>query len=187
MALPIGDQETVISGATQQKLGAKLGFVDRNALAESEASLDGVRQVARTSTMLVFDAPAIMRLDKKNKNVTQRHAILVSPTTGKLSTLVWIIEPGEEGAPRLTEPLAHLLPENCEEDRQIVVDSSQFNFGIPSKQAFALVALPAGEETPIGEAWRNLAVSQFKEATDVVKLEQALRAAIGWNKEVTAR
>jgi hypothetical protein len=187
LALPIDDIETVVTAATQDKLGAKLGFVDRNALSESEGSLNGVKQVARTSTMLVFDAPSIMRLDKKNRNVTQRHALLASPTTGKLATVVWVVDEDANGAPVLIDPVAHLLPENCEDDRQIFVDAAQFNFGIPSKQAFALVKLPDGDDVPIDVNWRNLAVSQFKESTDVVKLEQALRAAIGWNKEVTRR
>jgi len=187
MALPIGGKETVISSATQQALGAKLGFVDRNALAETETSLHGVRQVARTGTMLVFDAPSIMRLDKKNRSVTQRHAILVSPNTGKLATLVWILEPGEEGALRLVDDDARLLPESCEDDRKIYIDAAQFSFGIPNKQAFALVSLPEGDSIPIAESWRNLAVSKFQESADAVSLEQALRAALGWNKEVTQR
>jgi hypothetical protein len=187
LALPINDIETVITPSTQEKLGAKLGFVDRNALSESEGSLNGVKQVARTSTMLVFDAPSIMRLDKKNRSVTQRHAVLTSPTTGKLATLVWIVDQDEDGAPKLVDNVAHLLPENCEDDRQIFVDAEQFSFGIPSKQAFALVKLPDGDDIPIDANWRTLAAGVFKDSTDVVKLEQALRAALGWNKEVTRR
>lgn len=187
LALPIDDIETVVTAATQEKLGAKLGFIDRNALVEGEGSLNGVRQVARTPTMLVFDAPAIMRIDKQNRNVVQRHAVLVSPSSGKLATLLWVIDQDKSGAPTLPDPTARLLPENCEDDRQFFVDSAEFNFGIPSKQAFALIKLPDGDDVQIDVGWRNLAVSPFKEAIDAVKLEQALRAAIGWNKEVTAR
>ncbi len=47
--------------------------------------------MARTPTMMIFDAQAVMRRNNDHVKMIMRHAVLVDPGTGQLFTLVWLL------------------------------------------------------------------------------------------------
>jgi len=180
LAMNIGDKEMIVTKATQKALGVGERFMDRRALAENEASLDKARQVARTPTMLVFDAAAVMWLDGDHRPAVHRHAMLVSSKDGRLATLVWLLEPTTEGEYRLSGDSLQWLPDGLHEDRALHVDADKFVLGVPTKEAFALVRLPQGKDVPLTPSLRQLGPSRFQSPQDVTSLEAGLREAIGW-------
>ena len=119
--------------------------MEENALSGNEACLDQALQVARTPTMVVFDATAIMRLEGENQNVFNRHALLVSPTDGRLTTFVWA-SIATARASIIWPPTRFVAwRPGVQEDRKLYVDRRRFVFGLPSQEAFALIDLPPGE------------------------------------------
>ena len=126
--------------------------MEQNALSGNEACLEQALQVARTRTMVIFDATAIMRLQEENRNVFDRHALLVSPTDGRLATFVWALERNSKGTYHLASGKIRKLPRGLEEDRKLYVDRSRFVLGLPAQEAFALLDLPPGDTiTPSAE------------------------------------
>ena len=180
LAMEISGKDVIVSSETQAALGGGLGFVDRSALADNEASLDGARQVARTPTMVVFDAAAVMWLDGGPRRTVHRHAVLVSPDDGRLATLVWLLEPTADGSYRLCGDSIEWLPDGLHEDRALHVDAGRFVLGIPTKEAFALVRLPQGKDVPLTPALRKFGPSRFPSPQDATALERALREAMRW-------
>ncbi len=180
LAMDVAGKEVIVSSETQQSLGADLGFMERSSLAENEASLEGARQVARTATMVVFDAAAVMVLDGDHRPAVQRHAVLVSPADGRLAALVWLLVPNDEDGYTFAGDSLQLLPDGLHEDRALHVDASKFVLGVPTKEAFALVRLPQGTNIPASETLRTSATSRFSLPKDATELERALQQAIGW-------
>lgn len=186
LAVSVGDQDVVISSATQESLGAGLDFIERSVLSENEAFLVDVRQVARTPTMVVFDAPAIVLRGNEHRDMVHRHAVVVSPEDGKLASFVWLLDvaAGARGAAptyQLAEPSIELLPEGMHEDRTLHVDADEFIVGVPTKRAFALVGIPRGKKLALPENAQQAAAAQFRDPRQVQILESALRAALGWS------
>lgn len=136
------------------KLGLQLGFFERQMLSENERQLATVRVVARTSTITVFDAPAILLNNNEHRDFTIRHFVWIDSRTGKNSTLVWLLRSGADGQPMLASEALRWLPSGTKEDRAIHVDSELFLLGgIPTERAFALEDLPPGKAV----AWTDRA------------------------------
>lgn len=187
LAMDIGGKELIVSSETQKSLGADLGFMERSSLVENEASLGRARQVARTSTMVVFDAAAVMVLDGDHRPAVQRHAVLVSPNAGRLAALVWLLVPGEDEKHKFAGHSLQLLPDGFHEDRTLHVDAAKFVLGVPTKEAFALVRLPQGTSIPTTKELQAAATSDFRSPQDATKLELGLRDAIGWSRGETSK
>jgi hypothetical protein len=177
LAMKINGREVVVSSKSQQALGAKLSLIDRNALSGNEACLDQALQVARTPTMVIFDATAIMRLGDENRNVIDRHALVVSPTNGRLTTFVWALDRDKNGNNELVGDKIRILPRGLREDRRLYVDSRRFVLGLPSQEAFALVDLPPGDTIKPSDALRTAAESTLQTPADVTRLQGLLAAA----------
>jgi hypothetical protein len=180
LAIEAADGSVIVASDAQGAAGRKLDFVERTTLSQSEASLDSARQVARTPTMLVFDAEAIMWLDGEHRKAIQRHAVLVEPSDGQVATLVWLLEPVPRGGWQLRGDALQWLPDACREDRALHVDADEFLFGIPTQESFALVKLPTGKEKKMSGGLKRLAAAAYESSDQVVELEDALRAAVGW-------
>jgi hypothetical protein len=175
-AIDINGRETIIDG--RNTLGADLGLFGRRVLSENEAILDkDVRQVARTSTMLVFDAESTMLSGKNHVRLTMRHAILADPDTGRLSTLVWLLSRSGSGF-ETAEKSLQLLPPNMQEARLLHVLKDRFTLGIPSPDAFALVRIPQGTPVPYTPQLQRAATAGPFARDQVFSLESALRAVI---------
>jgi hypothetical protein len=140
----IDGKNTIITSATQKKLGADLDLIARQVLSQCESDFqNGFLQIVRTPTMLVYDSNAILLIENRHKKMMTRHAILVSPKTGRMHTLVWLFDPNYE----LVEQPLRLLPPNYQEDRVMNVDADKFLLGLPRDGAFAQLRLAQG--TPI--------------------------------------
>lgn len=173
-AIDINGRETVVDG--KNTLGADLGLFGRRILAENEAILDkDVYQVARTGTMLVFDAESTMLSGTNHVKMIMRHAVLVDPDSGRVALLVWLLTKGPSGY-GFAENTLQLLPPNMQEARLLHVLKDRFTLGIPSSDAFALARIPQGTDirwTP--DLQRTAAATTFAR-DQVFALERSLRA-----------
>jgi hypothetical protein len=162
-AFSIGGRPMIINNASAEKLGVKLDFTTRQILGENERQLTTIRTLAKTPALVIFDAPSLMHREQKHLDFVTRHFIWIETSTGKLSMLVWLIKKGENVA--YSDPIK-LVESGTIEDRKIHVDSSCFFLGIPTRQAFALEALPPGRAIPWKEQLRPLAGrSEFTESS----------------------
>ncbi len=178
LAMKIKGREVIVSTKTQDELGANLRLMEQNALSGNEACLDQALQVARTRTMVIFDATAIMRLQEENRNVFDRHALLVSPTDGRLATFVWALERDSKGTYHLASGKIRKLPRGLEEDRKLYVDRSRFVLGLPAQEAFALLDLPPGDTITPSAELQEAAESALQTPEDVTRLQGLLRREI---------
>ena len=69
LAMDIKGAKSSSRAKRKKDLGANLRLMEENALSGNEACLEQALQVARTPTMVIFDATAIMRLQGENQNV----------------------------------------------------------------------------------------------------------------------
>ena len=175
-AMDINGKETVID--SRNTLGADLGLFGRRILSENEAILDkDVLQVARTDTMLIFDAQAILHVGNDHVKRTIRHAVVVHPDTGRVSTLVWLLTKTATGY-EPAEKTLQLLPPGLQEARLLHVLKDRFTFGIPSPDAFALVRIPQGTPVPYTAELQQV-TSVFPFTRDqVFALENVLRGTV---------
>lgn len=173
--LEIGGRKVVIDG--DKTFGQDLGFVGRRVLAEHESILQSeFRQVARTRTMTVFDAKAIILFNKKHSRMIMRHAVVVSPTDGSLATFVWLLGSDGKGGYALAEKTLQRLPENLHEDRVLSVDSRKFTLGVPASDAFALIRIPQGTAIEFTPELHSAAVQKGFTAEGTLDLEAALQS-----------
>jgi hypothetical protein len=173
-ALEIGGRNVIAT--SEQTFGKDVGFIGRRILQENDTILkNDFRQVLRTRTMAVFDAQGFVVYNKRHARMVIRHAILVSPQDGKLTTFVWLMGSDGHGGYAVAERTLQILPANMHEVRTLSVDASKFTFGIPSNDAFALAHIPQG--TPVKyspELTRLAATRQFTPETALL-LEEELQ------------
>ena len=174
-AVNIGGKETVVN--SRNTMGARMGLFGNKILTENEKHFEAdVRQVSRTPTMVMFDAQAVMRRGTEHVKMVNRHAILVDPATGKISTFVWLLSKSRDTYD-FADKAMQLLPENMREARMLSVQRDKFTLGIPSADAFALWRVPQGKEVPYSEELRKVAALKELRREDVVTMEKALLAA----------
>jgi hypothetical protein len=175
LVLNVEGRDVVADG--ENTSGADLGLIGRRVLAENERLLrEDARQVARTGTMVVFDHKAFVLKGGEHRPMVIRHAILASPTTGQVSTFVWLLGPGSGGGYTLAEKGLQKLPPGLREDRVLSVDADKFTLGIPSPDAFALAKVPQGISLGFSEALRPVAATRTFTAESARRLEAELAA-----------
>lgn len=172
-ATTVDGKQVIVRG--KDTMGADLGLFGRRILDENEQVLDNdVRQVVRTATMLIFDAQAVMLRDGKHVNMVMRHAILVDPATGRLYTLVWLLNRDYQRA----ENAIQLLPEGMRERRLLSVKRDKFSrLGIPERDAFGLRQIPQGKAIAYTDALKEAACVKTFDAAKVPWIEERLRTA----------
>jgi hypothetical protein len=158
-----GRGDTVLSPDTERKLGANLSFFGRMVLAKCYQEQQKSRYVVRSDTMAIVDTPAVLLRDKQHRRTIIRYAMLVSERSGRLDSLVWMVDLDAQGAYTSAAGDIHWLAPNMMLDGVMHVDASQFTLGIPSDTAFACVRAPYGERSaPIPELFVPLAgIPQF--------------------------
>ncbi len=174
----IGQDDVIISSDTQQGLGANLGPIKRIILSQAEDRLNQVLRVARTDTLIVFDAPQTMLTEGRHQLVVFRYAVLVNPSDGRLATLVWRLDRGRDGQDRLHPEPAVLMKPNLVTLCDLHVDKREFTAGIPTSRAFATMRLPLGDPFPMPQAIRAAAAKKQLTEAMVRSLEAALRQAV---------
>jgi len=148
-------------------------------LSGGEDRLKSVRQVARTDTMIIVDAPQTMLTEGRHRIVMFRYAFLVHPRDGALATVVWRINLGRDGSYLLDPGNAVRMRPNLVATCALHVDGREITAGIPSSMAFATTRLPVGEPVTMPEALRSMAGQKRLSAESVGPLEEAARQAIG--------
>ncbi|MEM7474771.1 MAG: hypothetical protein AAF483_07250 [Planctomycetota bacterium] len=167
----VDDEWVVISSDSQARLGANLGFIAKQMLKTNESQLETARVVAKTSTLFLFDTPSLMYRDNRHVKLLTRHFIWIDSSTGKSSTLVWLIGEDQQGNWSVVNEPMRWVPAGTKEERRIHVDGDEFLLGIPSEQAFALEGLPPGKDvnwTPQAQqlaSKKNLDTQTLKELT----------------------
>ena len=175
----INGLNTIITADTEEKLGAGLGFIARSVFKANEESLNEIKQVVRSANCILFDAPTIMLYDDEHEVLMVRYLIWASPNTGHISTFVWLLDYPEDGSNfKLMEPTIQLLPENMREDRVMNVKSDRFTFGIPAKDAFALVRIPQGRAIQVTPRLRDVAGLRAYDAASFTELLKAVTEAV---------
>jgi hypothetical protein len=169
-------RDVIVSSDTQERLGAKLGFIARSVLAGAEKRLARMQCVARSRTMAIIDAPGVLLVDGQHQLVVLRYAILVHPQTGRLDALDWSLRTDESGQYLGMVGAAHRLPASKLDDCVMHVDPGEFTFGVPSEKAFAMERMPQGQPLPPFEGrLKALAAAPQMTPSGVAELETALR------------
>ncbi len=172
----VDDRPTVVSGPTQQGLGASLNLVDRGVLAGGERELDRMRCIARSPSIMIIDAPTYMLHEGVHSKTTIRYAVLVDRNTGRLAVLVWPLAEDRTPGSGLRGPL-ELIEPNRVRECPLHVKPEEFVFGLPvQEKSFAMTGLPPGlmSIAPRGELLELVTASPPIAREQVVRLEELL-------------
>jgi hypothetical protein len=175
----IRDQDVIISGDTQRKLGANLGFLERLGLGRAESRLTQVEVVARSPTMILFDSPTQVFRDGRHVGGVMRNAVLVSETTGQLTALVWFVSISDRGEYSTAVKAFELMPMNRIEEYVLHIDGREFALGVITEKAIALNALPTGsKQFPIPDTLVSLVGRKRFSREMAREVETQLRAIV---------
>jgi hypothetical protein len=153
-----GRGDTIISPDTERKLGANLGFLARIVLAKCYEEQQKCRYMARSNTMALVDTPVILVRNGQHRKSVLRYAFLVSERSGRLDTLIWMIDLDNQGQYAEASGDIHWLAPNTLVDCVMAVDADLFTLGVPSDIAFACVKTPQGERSlPLSSTFAPLA------------------------------
>ncbi len=173
---PVRDKLVVVTPDGAAQAGAKLGLFQQGMLGESMKQITGIPVLAHTSTLMLFETPALMLRDGRHQDFKVRHFVWINSATGQLTMLVWLVsdKPVGESYQVIDEPL-RWVPSGMKESREIHVDGSQFSIlGIPGKKAFALEDLPPGKKVRWTDAARAIAGRTSYSSDELLQLTQAL-------------
>jgi len=174
MATDVQGRNLIVT--SDQTFGADVGFIGRAVMRENDRILSSdMRQVARTRTMDVLDANAMMLRNNQHKQMVMRHVILVAPQTGQLTAFVWLLNRDSGDQYSLADNAIQMLPPQMHEDRVLSVDSRKFTLGIPSNDAFALARLPQGTGVKYSKGLTTLAVLRRFTPETALNLEEELQ------------
>ncbi len=176
-SVAVGDKLKVIHADEYEKHGVQLSFIPRQMLSENEKQIESIRTVVRGSSLLMFDVPALLLSQGKHQDYVMRHLIWIDAKTGKLATMIWLLQQdrAKQWAVVTNEAIRWLEPSTME-DRAIHVDGSEFTFTIPSKRAFAMEKMPPGRMIPWSQQASSLA------ARDVYQLDEIQALLIALNE-----
>jgi hypothetical protein len=173
----INDQDVVVSPDTQRPLGANLGVLARTVLSKVYEKQQEARVAACTATMAVVDTPVIMLRGARHQHCVTRYALLVDPATGRLESLVWLIDRDRRGQyVGVPASAAEWLPPSKLETPLMRVDDNEFTLGVASEKAVAITGLPRGQARfDFPAAARPAAAKYSPGGEDADLLERALR------------
>ncbi len=182
---PVGGTLRVVTPDEAASVGASLGFVQRQMLAENVKQLEAIPVVAQNKQLLIFDTPSILLREGKHVDFLMRHFVFVDSNTGKTATLVWLLgtEPvaTASGAAsyQVVDEQVRWLPPGLKESREIHVDGKEFSLlGIPTKRAFALEDLPPGKKLDWTKEGRSVAGLTYYDSEQLRILAAALNASL---------
>ncbi len=173
-AISIRGKETIVDAGNT--FGADLGVFGKRILDENEKILDNdVRIVARTESMWLIDAQAVMLRGGEHKKMVMRHAVLVNPQSGQVAKFVWLLAKDRAGDYVPAEQAMQLLPASLREERLLSVRRDKFFLGVPAPDAFALVRIPQGRAVAYTAELQRLACVRRFTAQQVLDVEGQLR------------
>ena len=159
----------------------RIGFIRTQVLATYEKAVlgDELRQVVRTPTMVIFDNDAIMLDNQRHRKMVLRHAVVVAPKTGKLETLIWLVEPGPQDTYKMSRSYIWVLPRGKVTDQVINVQANRFTLlGTPKSDAFAVVDYPNARKIKCPGALREVGATRTFDATSARQLEAQLQVLL---------
>lgn len=175
----VKDQDMIVSPEKQVELGANLKFLERLVLTKAQEKLQEVQVIARSDTMMLIDATGLLQRDGKHHAIILRYALLVDAATGKLETLLWVIDRDERGGYKGAVGPMEWLPPGKMEDCVLHVDANEFTFGVPSDNAFAMNKVPQGQkQIALADDLKPVAGRMRLTADMALQLETKLREAI---------
>ena len=169
------DRQVIVTADTASQMGIELGFLDRRVLTRFEAQLRERKLVARTKTMAMFDAPALMSRAGGHQDETIRHLIWVNPRTGVTAMAIWLVDDKRPIEDR--DPIQY-LQQGTRLTRPLHVDGSEFRLGMPTQRSFALERLPKGRSVQWTEALCDSAARSSYTSETLAELTSALREAL---------
>lgn len=175
-AMNVRGKELIVE--SKRTFGGKVGVFGDRILAENEKHIEAdVRQVARTPTLLLFDAQAVMRQGNDHVRMVLRHAVLVDPQSGKTYLFIWLLSKSRDDY-AIAERELQFIPEGTREARYLSVKRDKIVLGIPTPEAFALVRTPQGKPIPWAKVpgLEKLAVVKKFTKEQVLDLEKQLLA-----------
>ncbi|MFM1902650.1 MAG: hypothetical protein RLZZ440_550 [Planctomycetota bacterium] len=176
-AVPLAGRLTVVSPEAPPP-EAGLDMLARQVLSENGRHLAALACVGAGDTMQVVDAPAVICRDGQHLESVMRHFIWIDPGSGQCSACVWLLAGSAATGLTPTEDRPRWVPAGTREDREIHVDKSRFLWGLPTREAFALVDLPPGAEFDWSPALREVAAHPRYDAAPLRTLATELNAAL---------
>lgn len=92
LAVRESENLVVTSGPVSNLPVPAFDLLTRTVLDTAAKSLDEMRLVARRTTLVIYDSPAIFRRGQENVQLTMRSLIWISPQTGQIGQLVWLLD-----------------------------------------------------------------------------------------------
>ncbi len=173
----VKDQDVIVSSQTEAAQGANLGLLAVVVLSQAEARLDAMRQVARSETMAIVDAPTTALRQGRHVPAVLRYAVVVDPANGRLTTFAWLIALDDAGGRSLVASSAQRLRPNLVATCELDVDANEFFAGVPSDEAFAVLSSPPGTAVTIPPNVREAAIGEKFSPESIESLDSWLRAA----------
>ncbi len=174
----VGQDDIVLTTATQKELGADLGVLKLAILGRAEEHLKKVHQVAFSPRLALVDAPTYFADPDGHRPIVIRYFLLIRPEDGGLASLAWRIDLNQEGRYLSARSPAVLIQPNLVATTPLHVDGKKVTLGIPAPDAFATTRLPRGREVPIPMVVQGLAGRQELAPQDVLFLESHFRQAL---------
>jgi len=173
----IKERNIVVTSGTAKQFGLDLSLIGDGVLSGNEAALNDLKVVAQNPTSMVIDAPSIMLRNSKHVKMVARYFVWVSPKSGKVGTVVWLLDKkGEQFS--FAENQINYLQTPMVEDRVMHVDGSQFILGIPTSSAFAIVSLPSSTVYKVTDALQRIGAERNFTKESLSELSQALSEAM---------
>ncbi len=175
----INGRNTVISYETCDALGANLGFLGNEVLRRNEEGLrDSFVQVAKSDSMVVCEYGALVLYRGEHRWMIVRHGMVVSPASGRLASVAWLLDILSDGRCVTAENCFQLLPPNLQEDRVFDVRRDRFTLGIPAADAFAVVKIPQGTPIAFSRTLKPLAEMRTFSLVSFRQLEAEFRRSL---------
>jgi len=151
----IGQNDIVVTSETAKAIGLSLSFIGKGVLSGNEAALNDIKVTAKDRFMAIIDAPSVMQFEGKHQTMIARFFIWVTPTDGRVGTVVWLLQ-NKNKQYTFADNEINYLPPSMVEDRVMHVDGSKFTLGIPSSKAFAMMSLPKGRAYKIDDTMQDI-------------------------------
>lgn len=170
----IDGKDVVLSPDTHDRLGANLGFIFRMILSGAYQKQKAVRVVARSPTFALLDTPAMMLRHGKHVEVILRYAVLVEPHTGRLDTLVYLIDRADK--PEESLGPIEWLPPDLLIRAPLHIDDREFLLGNPTEKSYGVECIPQGQQhLDIPDDLKHLAGQRSFTEPDAQRLHASLR------------
>lgn len=156
----------------------ELGFISGQVLRTAAESLDEMRLVARRSTLMMYDSPAVVLIADRNTEAVVRSLIWVEAASGRLHHMLWVMQRGrrQHWMPGLEFGVYMKVP--LVEDRVLHVEADRVTFGIPSATAIGLAKLPPGYRFSLAGELGELACRTAYDECSLAQLAAKLIASL---------